>query len=258
MAAYTVILIHVHVILILTLLHLNKLIAGHFCTTEGVCDEHERCPRWKVGSECLKNLTNKTQCCPACSDGEKQEVDCDDTRRNDDTTCDDNQNHCSSWASNGECEENEINMKDVCAKSRDAEKHEDENNDRYCTNTHESCDTWAKAGECEVNPHYMLVYCAKSCNSCEKNDTTGVAIDLQFKLLGETSLKLGVEQQFNGAQLSKVTDFIQQSIEYFENPKTQQLPRHLLKECKNRMELCTLWAIRGRDTLTIAVSLMFN
>jgi ShK domain-like len=235
-------------------------INGQLCTSDGKCDKHERCSSWKEADECLKNPKYMLEHCPASCEGEKKEIDYNDIVTDGNSSCVDKHKFCSIWASKGECEENEINMKKFCAKScnacdgtlnvdevRDLTKvaEEDDDTDSYCINKHESCAVWAKAGECETNPNYMLVNCPKSCNSCEKVEPIVDPAESRYILLEKASLKFGVKQQLTGTQRSKVAETVQESIHYLDEPQTKQLPAKVLKECQNRNELCAFWAVLG-------------
>jgi ShK domain-like len=245
----------------------NHLSLCQLCTSDGKCDKHERCSSWKEDGECLKNPKYMTIHCAASCEKEKQESDYDDNE-SDETKpgCVDKHKFCPIWASKGECEENEINMKRFCAKSCNAcdsstgdndsdlsdvdedevdDNDDDEDDDTLCKNKDESCAIWAKAGECEVNPNYMLVNCAKSCDSCEKLVPFVDPTESRYDLLAEASLKFGVKQQLTGAQRKVTADRVQEAIHYFEDPQTQQLPEKVLKECQNRNELCAFWAVAG-------------
>jgi ShK domain-like len=236
---------------------------GQLCTSDGKCDRHERCSAWKEEGECLKNPTYMLEHCPASCNGEKKESDytieeTDEILLN--PPCVDKHKFCSIWASLGECEENEINMKEFCAKScnacdssndidneDDVERYlsEEDEIESNCQDNHESCSSWAKVGECEVNPNYMLVNCAKSCGSCEKLEPILDPTESRYVELAKATLKFGLKQQIKGAQRSQVADIVQASIHYLEDPQTKQLPEHVLKECQNRNELCAFWALVG-------------
>lgn len=103
-------------------------------------------------TQCLKGQTEEDGLCVGTPDKTEEEL-----------RCDDKEEHCALWATNGECENNETYMKKNCKKScKVCESDEAET----CEDIEEDCTTWASAGQCKVNPTYMNYNCKKSCGKC--------------------------------------------------------------------------------------------
>jgi len=76
-------------------------------------------------------------------------------------SCEDKNEFCSDWASNGDCETNSgymlPNCKKSCGKCPSSK----------CKDDNKYCEDWASKGYCEENPGYMHISCQKSCNTCK-------------------------------------------------------------------------------------------
>ncbi|CAH3043203.1 unnamed protein product, partial [Pocillopora meandrina] len=72
--------------------------------------------------------------------------------------CEDKNEHCKSWAFNGECGKNPKYMLFNCPESCKVCP--------ACQDKNEHCKSWASSGECQKNPGYMLFNCPESCKVC--------------------------------------------------------------------------------------------
>jgi len=95
-----------------------------------------------------------------------------------------------------------------------------------CVDSNEDCPNWAKEGECKKNPVFMLVHCQKSCSSC-------LSIHI-----GETQIAPHDDwRQAVHRRLIETQAYMHQEIQHH---------FRYLETCKNKHELCTLWAVQGK------------
>ncbi|XP_050718047.1 zinc metalloproteinase nas-15-like isoform X2 [Eriocheir sinensis] len=73
--------------------------------------------------------------------------------------CQDNNEHCATWANMGECQKNptwmDVNCQKSCKKCGVP-----------CADNSEHCAYWTSMGECTINGEYMSRFCRKSCGVC--------------------------------------------------------------------------------------------
>jgi len=82
----------------------------------------------------------------------------------------------------------------------------------------------------------MLTNCAISCDSC---------IDRIFDPEAETAiLAYGEPQTINGDKARQTLEVVRETIEYMKTV-ADTVPEDIVKECKNRNELCAFWAAIG-------------
>lgn len=252
----TMILIVLNSFLLLLLTFQIRFVTSQECTVDGTkCDTHERCAVWRTEGECISSRSYMLKYCPASCEADDIATNFREVMPHDedDSICDDKHKFCNVWANNGECEENPYDMNRFCPKScgvclsDDVDERELDEDDEYdsCKDKQENCVLWADHGECEVNPNYMEINCAKSCNTCDKLQ---VKIDEEraFNMhLEERSMEFGLKQKTEGDNAKEIAILLQESIHYFDNPLTKQLPEDVLRNCENRHELCTFWAHIG-------------
>jgi len=75
--------------------------------------------------------------------------------------CEDQNEFCSDWASEGECSNNPDYMLESCPKSCGTCEGSE------CVDKNQYCEDWASKGECQRNPDYMNLDCPKACNTCD-------------------------------------------------------------------------------------------
>jgi len=89
--------------------------------------------------------------------------------------CTDDNQYCSDWAANGECERNPAFMLVNCRASCGAcpqptpaptTPAPPPPTPSSCADNNQYCSDWAANGECETNPGYMLTNCRASCGVC--------------------------------------------------------------------------------------------
>ena len=89
--------------------------------------------------------------------------------------CQDLNEQCAAWASQGECNINPSYMVHNCQKSCNLCGVDDLNAlipaavptcSGSCTDQNQHCQNWASVGECQSNPGYMNQFCKKSCGVC--------------------------------------------------------------------------------------------
>ncbi|XP_069957441.1 zinc metalloproteinase nas-13-like [Cherax quadricarinatus] len=80
--------------------------------------------------------------------------------------CEDNNEHCVTWAKRGECTSNPswmvVNCRKACRKCG-----------KECQDENKHCKVWAEAGECTHNPSYMTIFCKLSCDICQRSAASG-------------------------------------------------------------------------------------
>eukprot|EP00980_Cylindrotheca_fusiformis_P010143 scaffold2253_cov119-Cylindrotheca_fusiformis.AAC.18 len=144
--------------------------------------------------------------------------------------CEDTHESCPYWAAAGECEKNPNYMHNNCMLSCGKCPGKRISS---CRDDHEDCEKWADGLECEINPNYMLKNCRLSCGVCHDEN---LVVDL------------GVEQKtesmaFPDIDPADVLKQIEKSEEYM---RTTHMRNSLRASCKNKHELCSIWAVSGR------------
>ncbi|CEF65087.1 Tyrosinase copper-binding domain and ShKT domain and Uncharacterised domain, di-copper centre-containing protein [Strongyloides ratti] len=82
------------------------------------------------------------------------------------TNCFNENECCSTWARNGECQRNAPYMNAWCAASCNKCKFNYDIN-AECSDRHMNCGLWSRSGECQKNLLWMTENCRKSCNKCD-------------------------------------------------------------------------------------------
>jgi len=156
--------------------------------------------------------------------------------------CQDDHDHCSFWASEGECDSNPAYMLQNCKVScgQCTEKPSVATTPKpsskpssTCVDDNEECEKWADGLECEINPAYMLQNCKLSCNVCHDPE---MVFDLGVAQKTKSPAFLDFSEE-------EVTSHILKSENYL---RTSKLRLSLKRSCHNQHELCTLWALSGR------------
>lgn len=93
----------------------------------------------------------------------------------------------------------------------------------------------------------MSTNCAKSCNTCKKPKAKR-----QTKELGPEEIKLlssgfGEIQRAEGTEATKTLEYIAASIDYMKTEQVTSLPKVFRESCTNKQELCTFWAVIGKE-----------
>mmetsp|Transcript_30740 Transcript_30740/g.65924 ORF Transcript_30740/g.65924 Transcript_30740/m.65924 type:complete len:558 (-) Transcript_30740:700-2373(-) len=223
------------------------------CNSNGVCDNHKRCSKWKDEGECYRSPSYMSRFCPASCMDTKQSP-----RRNE---CKDVHQNCLIWSQDSECESN-TSVARFCPLScgrckvakntaengtlltgADSTRRNAMEDTNQCKDNNENCIAWADMGECRKNEGYMSAQCKKACGKCESVATDKVEdIDLTIKL----SAKFGVTQIAEGAKRQKILKKITSTINYIEsNNEYLTLPVATRENCKNNHELCSFWAVVG-------------
>lgn len=256
---------------------------GQECTTDGnKCDTHEKCAEWRGDGECVKNRSYMLNHCPASCEAEDAATNFKEYDNNG-YICKDRHEKCPIWAEQGDCEDDSFDMgrfcPESCGKCDDAlddgiagntetfddeadnsddefvenddyetdeeneeeEDDEEDDDDDACKDDHKHCKFWADSGECDANPRYMKVSCKKSCNVCTVDSEMS-----QYSNLKDATKVFGKRQIIEHEKSEEVAALIQEVIHYMEDPKTQQLPEKVLRNCKNRNKLCAFWAVIGK------------
>jgi hypothetical protein len=209
------------------------------CTSDGVCDQHERCEVWRAEGECLRNTVYMKKHCPvAC----RNEV----IRQLASNECSDVHGRCPVWAELGECDANPQVMMKYCAKScggcdgdvKKATEVEDiDDDDDDLDDDVDDGDDDEESGDC-----------AKSCKTCTRaRPKTRQAIS--DEALKDQTVAFGERQTAEGTEEKPTLDTIYQSVQYMNSDTIESLPNHLLANCKNRHALCSFWATLGEVSL---------
>lgn len=117
-----------------------------------------------------------------------------------------------------------------------------------CTDTDERCPFWSSKGECEKNP-WMKLNCPKSCKSCTKKEsvkkkTLKVDLTTDERDILQRTADFGKVQTVAGAEAAETYEVIWKTIEYFDT-EAHSLPEKVLKNCLNKNDLCSFWAVIG-------------
>eukprot|EP00586_Coscinodiscus_wailesii_P002260 CAMPEP_0172492322 /NCGR_PEP_ID=MMETSP1066-20121228/23426_1 /TAXON_ID=671091 /ORGANISM="Coscinodiscus wailesii, Strain CCMP2513" /LENGTH=336 /DNA_ID=CAMNT_0013261863 /DNA_START=99 /DNA_END=1106 /DNA_ORIENTATION=+ len=117
----------------------------------------------------------------------------------------------------------------------------------WCTDDHEKCPFWAEAGECDNNPNYMLNSCRRSCRNCgevpKHEPPPAVVTDPEME---RAVMAYGENQEIGGAEAVRTLEVVTATVRYMEElAEKNELPSHVMTECKNRKELCAFWAAIG-------------
>ena len=105
--------------------------------------------------------------------------------------------------------------------------------DLNCVDEDRRCEFWAREGECQKNPNYMLTGCRKSCNSCGLE-----AERIERPAYGEAQDVSGEHRAELVERVKKIDIYMTEVVSSKEYDKVRS-------ECKNRHELCVLWAFLG-------------
>lgn len=138
-----------------------------------------------------------------------------------------------------------------------------------CKDTHELCYFWASQGECENNPGYMLTGCPRSCRQCGGEEVREMIDHLEEKpikildeqkMLIESSMRFGVEQEVSGEQSVDTLLVIRKSLSYMDHFVHAEKPTHvmsskIIKVCENKESLCSFWAACGECEANVAFML---
>mmetsp|Transcript_21392 Transcript_21392/g.32602 ORF Transcript_21392/g.32602 Transcript_21392/m.32602 type:complete len:514 (+) Transcript_21392:113-1654(+) len=117
-----------------------------------------------------------------------------------------------------------------------------------CKNTHQLCSFWASVGECDGNPTYMRKGCAVACRSCDgKNgkDSDNISSSsnanaeiIKKQAVNDKSRTYGEVQTIEGTRAKEVQKIVDDTPFYM-------LSVENAKDCLNRHELCSYWAVIG-------------
>lgn len=93
----------------------------------------------------------------------------------------------------------------------------------------------------------MKVYCPVSCRTCHEAEqqTTANVGSSDHTDLRQLSADFGILQILQGSQSSEVADRIQKTIAYMSSDEVKDLDENSRKNCQNRNELCSFWAVIG-------------
>lgn len=224
------------------------------CSSNGECDNHERCPTWKEEGECYRSSSYmKSNCAASCFDMKAPPW----------NECIDVHENCAIWFQDAECETNNA-LKRYCKLScgtceysgkKDSIRKDGRQERRktlagtnteqkdLCKNNHESCSGWASMGECENNPVYMLSNCKESCGLCKKVES--IKVDDISRILKRTA-KFGTIQAVEGNKKEMTLDNVKAMLDYMEKSEEYlSLPSKIQNNCRNNNELCSFWAAIG-------------
>mmetsp|Transcript_27346 Transcript_27346/g.45595 ORF Transcript_27346/g.45595 Transcript_27346/m.45595 type:complete len:109 (-) Transcript_27346:318-644(-) len=98
-----------------------------------------------------------------------------------DEICQDTNEQCTTWASNGECTKNPSFMSDGCRRSCNlCSKGSRVVDELPCRDlgTREDCEYWSTMGECQANEAFMRGQCQRSCRFCERENLTDTKDEL--------------------------------------------------------------------------------
>lgn len=232
------------------------------CASNGACDSHERCPKWRDEGECYRSPSYMRRTCPVSCIDMKQSP-----RRNE---CKDIHENCPIWFNAQECETNE-SVKRFCPLScgrcenigKNSSNKKKESRDtgtassknimdetKSCQDDHENCSGWADMGECEKNQQYMLINCKKSCGIC---DTMAIKITEDDSTMLERTAKFGAAQSARGDKKKETLDNVKAMLDYMEKSEDYlSLPSTIRQNCKNNNEFCSFWASIGECQNNIA------
>ena len=111
----------------------------------------------------------------------------------------------------------------------------DESCQAPCQDNHQAsneCSYWASIGECFKNPNFMDVECRQSCELCPGQQQTGADLGVPQKLQDEV---YKVSKFLGEGRLKIAREYL----------KTADLSDEMKTLCRNKQELCTVWAVAG-------------
>lgn len=120
-----------------------------------------------------------------------------------------------------------------------------------CKDSHESCMYWASVGECDANPRWMHPNCKEACGKCTDakighRPPHSADKDRMLQMIAQ----YGEPQRIEGSEASSTLAVVRQTNSYMKNfvgapNPTHNMTAHVMKECRNRHELCSFWVAIG-------------
>jgi len=100
------------------------------------------------------------------------------------------------------------------------------------------------------NPPYMEKNCPVSCKTCDKIKPKKVKRTLSSANSADTELTqisadFGTPQKIEGDKRKEVADKVKDTVAYMMGKEMQELDDNTRKNCQNRHDLCTFWAVIG-------------
>ena len=117
----------------------------------------------------------------------------------------------------------------VVKKAQEAAEFVEDGDGKPCMDDHYQCSEWAGMGECDANPGYMLSHCKRACVVCY-----------------EGTNQFGVGQRIpKGKDAEKTIEAVDKTVKYMQRVWRDEEFSRVRHKCRNQHEDCTFWASLG-------------